>query len=327
MTYIELINQFWNIDEDWQFTCCETRLYFYLLKTANRLGWVDSWTRSDAKVSSDVGVSVNSMKTARNRLIQAGLIDVKAGGKGQRDKTRYQIRCQDLTPKPQPNHIPNHIPNLIPKPQPKSIYIERALDKDLDKDIEKEISANADTKKVAAAKSWRDDFDVYKSELKEAFDKIISDDRFIENRQKYHPNVDIRLSLQKAYEDYWCTEAGWKKKKSSRTKEIDWPATLRKSLDQPQNKVYKQKGIDKLEPEQAKSELQERFAKFLKEHAPLLLQMPLQPSDEEVGVLLKIHKKILTDIVKKINNDKYLTTRKNSVFQTIMELKQKEYGN
>lgn len=68
MTYIELINNFWELDEDWQFTCCETRLYFYLLKTANRLGWVDSWTRSDAKVSSDVGVSVNSMKTARNRL-------------------------------------------------------------------------------------------------------------------------------------------------------------------------------------------------------------------------------------------------------------------
>ena len=114
MTYIELINNFWELDEDWQFTCCETRLYFYLLKTANRLGWVDSWTRSDAKVSSDVGVSVNSMKTARNRLVQAGLIDVKQGGKGQRDKTRYQI----LIPKPQPNLIPNLEPNLEPKVQP-----------------------------------------------------------------------------------------------------------------------------------------------------------------------------------------------------------------
>ena len=114
MSYIELINYFWDIDEEWQFTCCETRLYFYLVKTANRLGWVDSWTRSDAKVSSDVGVSVNSMKTARNRLVQAGLIDVKQGGKGQRDKTRYQI----LIPKPQPNHIPNLIPNLEPKVQP-----------------------------------------------------------------------------------------------------------------------------------------------------------------------------------------------------------------
>lgn len=330
MTYIELINQFWYIDEDWQFTCCETRLYFYLLKTANRLGWVDSWTRSDAKVSSDVGVSVNSMKTARNRLVQAGLIEVKIGGKGQRDKTKYLIRYQNLIPKPQPNLIPklepNLEPNLEPKPQPKSIYKERAIDKDKDIDIEKETSANADAKKVAAAKSWRDDFEVYKSELKEAFDKILSDKDFVENRQKYHPNLDIRLSLQKSYEDYWATEAGWKKKKSSKAKEIDWPATFRKALDQPQNRVYKQNCVSKPEPERAMSELQERFARFLRKEAPLLLDMPLQPSDEEVGVLLKIRKEILLDIVKKINNDKYLTTRKNSVFQTIMELKQKEYG-
>ena len=177
-----------------------------------------------------------------------------------------------------------------------------------------------------AAKSWRDDFDVYKSELKETFDRIVADEDFIENRQKYHPNVDIRLSLQKAYEDYWNTEAGWKKKKSGRTKEIDWKATFRKALDQPQNRVYKQKDACKPEPERAMSELQERFARYLEKEAPLLLNMPLQPSNEEVGILLKINKNILRDIVKKINNDKYLTTHKNSVFQTIMELKGKQYG-
>ena len=123
MTYIELINKFWSLDEDWEFTCCETRLYFYLLKTANRLGWVDSWTRSDTKVSSDVGVSVNSMKSARNRLVQAGLITFKSGGKGQRNKTRYQISYQNLTPK------------VEPKVEPKPLqYNVRALDKDKDKD-------------------------------------------------------------------------------------------------------------------------------------------------------------------------------------------------
>lgn len=326
MTYIELINQFWYIDEDWQFTCCETRLYFYLLKTANRLGWVDSWTRSDTKVSSDVGVSVNSMKTARNRLVQAGLIEVKIGGKGQRDKTKYLIRYQNLIPKPQPNLIPNLEPNLEPKPQPKSIYKERAIDKDKDIDIEKETSANADAKKVAAAKSWRDDFEVYKSELKEAFDKIVSDEDFIENRQKYHPNVDIRLSLQKAYEDYWNTEAGWKKKKSGRSKEIDWKATLRKALDQPQNRVYKQKVTDKPEPGRALSESQEKFANYLRKEAPLLLRMPLQPTEEEIDILRTIRPDMLLDLLKEMNNDKYITTYKNSVFQTIMELKKKKYG-
>lgn len=149
MTYIELINNFWELDEDWQFTCCETRLYFYLLKTANRLGWVDSWTRSDAKVSSDVGVSVNSMKTARNRLVQAGLIEFKSGGNGQRDKTRYIVRCQfRCQTKLQPKHEPNLIPNREPKPQPyinktkiktKNINIPSTPPKGVDKAKEKEL--------------------------------------------------------------------------------------------------------------------------------------------------------------------------------------------
>ena len=148
MTYIELINNFWELDEDWQFTCCETRLYFYLLKTANRLGWVDISTRRDAKVSSDVGVSVNSMKTARNRLVQAGLIEFKSGGNGQRDKTRYIVRCQNLIPKLQPKHEPNLIPNREPKPQPyinktkiktKNINIPPTPPKGVDKAKEKEL--------------------------------------------------------------------------------------------------------------------------------------------------------------------------------------------
>ena len=119
-----------------------------MLKTANRLGWVDSWTRSDAKVSSDVGVSVNSMKTARNRLVQAGLIEFKSGGNGQRDKTRYIVRCQNLIPKLQPKHEPNLIPNREPKPQPyinktkiktKNINIPPTPPKGVDKAKEKEL--------------------------------------------------------------------------------------------------------------------------------------------------------------------------------------------
>lgn len=91
MTYIELINKFWELDECWQFSCCETRLYFYLVKTANRLGWEDNWTRSDTKISSDVGVSEKVMKIARNRLVQAGLIEYKQGN-GRGNKSMYSIK-------------------------------------------------------------------------------------------------------------------------------------------------------------------------------------------------------------------------------------------
>lgn len=177
---------------------------------------------------------------------------------------------------------------------------------------------------VASGKTWRDDFDIYLSEVTEAFEKISSDKEFIKNRQKYHPELDIVLSLKKAFEDYWSQEAGWKRKKISKTKNIDWVSTFKKALDQPQNKVYKQRNVNP-EPEQL-TPLQERFRKFLEDNGPLLLKMPSQPTDQEVESLAKMNKSMLTDIVRKINNDSYITRYKNSVYQTIMEIKKKEYG-
>ena len=127
MNYIELINNFWDMDITWQFNCCETRLYFYLVKTANSLGWLDNWTHSDARTAANVGVSVNSMKTARNRLVQANLIEVKIGGKYHGDKTRYQILIPNpqpnLYPNPQPNPQPNHTPLTKRKLNIKSICV------------------------------------------------------------------------------------------------------------------------------------------------------------------------------------------------------------
>lgn len=166
MTYIDLINQFWALDEEWQFTCCETRLYFYLVKTANRLGWVDSWTRSDAKVSSDVGASINCIKTARNRLCQAGLLTFIGGGKGKADKTKYSLRCQEMTPKVEPKVQPN----LEPKVQPNT-YNVRALD--LDKEIEREsippISPEEIPKRISTV------------DLSEVKEKLLSDELWKEH--------------------------------------------------------------------------------------------------------------------------------------------------
>lgn len=136
MNYIELINQFWKIDDGTQFSGWESKLYFYLLKTANGLGWVAEFWHSDAKTAGNVGLSINSLKTARTRLQEAGLISFSAGGKGFGDKTRYQILTPKLEPKVQPklenatfadvdNYVDNQVgdktryQNLTPKPQPK----------------------------------------------------------------------------------------------------------------------------------------------------------------------------------------------------------------
>jgi len=115
MNYIELINWFWICDEVWEFTATETRLYMYLLKVANALSWQQNpFWHSDGKTSIGARCSINSMKTARNRIVQAGLIKVEPGGKGYGNKSRYQI----LTPKSIPNHIPKHEPKPIPKHAP-----------------------------------------------------------------------------------------------------------------------------------------------------------------------------------------------------------------
>lgn len=115
MNYIELINWFWQCDEAWEFTAIETRLYLYLLKVANALSWQQNpFWHSDIKTSVGARCSVNSLKTARNRLVQAELIKVIPGGKGYGDKTRYKI----LTPKVEPKPQPKVQPNLVPKVEP-----------------------------------------------------------------------------------------------------------------------------------------------------------------------------------------------------------------
>lgn len=229
MNYIELINWFWKLDEHWQFTCCETRLYFYLLKTANGLGWVNNWTHSDDKTSANVGVSVNTMKNARNRLCQAGLISFISGGKGQRNKTRYQILTPNLTPSLTPNLIPNQTPNLTP--------INKLNETN---NIPPIVPPNGMDENTMT-KTWRDNYEVYLAELDKSYAEIIQDEEFILDRQKYYPNIDIQLSFEKVYKDYWHTQEGWKKKKNSKSNELDWKATFKNSLNQKFNQVYLQR--------------------------------------------------------------------------------------
>ena len=105
-------------------------------------------------------------------------------------------------------------------------------------DIDKEVVLDKDGDykgKIA----WRMDFNIYKQEELAAYKRITNDQTWIDGQQKYHPNMDIRLSLEKGHLQYWSTEAGWKKRKTGKTMVIDWDATFRNSLDI--NKVYKDK--------------------------------------------------------------------------------------
>jgi hypothetical protein len=122
----------------------------------------------------------------------------------------------------------------------------------------KEKSANADEKKVAAGKlpkekTWRDSFETYRQELRSAYMQATEDKKWLAERQRYHPGLNILLTLEKACKDYWSKEAGWKKKKAAKTANIDWPRTFNNALAIDSNKVWKtKKQIESEENEQKK---------------------------------------------------------------------------
>jgi len=88
-------------------------------------------------------------------------------------------------------------------------------------------------------KNWVTDFGLYKKMVWDEFEKIKTDTEYIQKQEKYNPNLDILLSIEKGIENYWGTEAGWKKKKQSKSKILDWKQTFAKTIDM--NKVYKGK--------------------------------------------------------------------------------------
>ena len=88
--------------------------------------------------------------------------------------------------------------------------------------------------------NWRTSFEIYIHELNAVFESLIHDVDFIKEQERFNPNIDIVLSLEKAKNNFWGTEAGWKHKKKSKTKENDWRTTFINAIAM--NKVYKQHG-------------------------------------------------------------------------------------
>lgn len=85
---------------------------------------------------------------------------------------------------------------------------------------------------------WRVSFDEYKKEILRQLNILIDDKEWLETRSLFHPGMNIELSIQKAIDDYWLTEAGWNNKKKSRVLSIDLKQTLNNALAMQPNKVW-----------------------------------------------------------------------------------------
>lgn len=89
--------------------------------------------------------------------------------------------------------------------------------------------------------SWRKDFEIYLKDLREAYKKLLEDEKWIAQQERLNPGVDIRMSVEKASVNFWAKEGGWKKKKQSRTANIDWPSTFANAITMQMNRVWKPK--------------------------------------------------------------------------------------
>ena len=106
------------------------------------------------------------------------------------------------------------------------------------------VSGVASSPEGGTGGTWRDSFAVYQAEELAAYDALRQDESWQAGRQKYHPNLDILLSLEKAHVDFWGTEAGWAWKKKSRSaRSLNWKSTFATSLSLKGNQVWKDRNV------------------------------------------------------------------------------------
>jgi len=84
MTYIELINDFWETYEDEIFKPADALLYLYLLKVCNRKRWQNPFTLSNKRLRVYLEMTDKAISESRDRLVGRGLITVT---KGERNNT------------------------------------------------------------------------------------------------------------------------------------------------------------------------------------------------------------------------------------------------
>lgn len=79
MTYIDLINDFWQEFEDEALKPNDALLYLYLLKVCNSKGWENPFELSNKRVRLCLEITDKAIIESRDRLVDRGLIEVIKG--------------------------------------------------------------------------------------------------------------------------------------------------------------------------------------------------------------------------------------------------------
>ena len=161
----------------------------------------------------------------------------------QRDKTRervrrYRERCNAVTE----CNVTNTLPSVsVSVSDVLSVSPLSVNNKGLSIDSDIIDKAPIGEQQQPAATTWRDSYDAYMADLNAAVDRLSKDRTWMHERERFNPGLNINESLSKALTEFWATEAGWKHKKSKKSKEIDWSKTFINALSLKCNKVYFQK--------------------------------------------------------------------------------------
>lgn len=95
LNYIGLINRFWLLDLEFNFSHLEVHLFFKLLEIDNRLGWKETFKYPNSRMESEIGTRQKNLIDARQKLIDAGLIRYEKGTT--RDAGVYQLLSDGVT--------------------------------------------------------------------------------------------------------------------------------------------------------------------------------------------------------------------------------------
>lgn len=130
MTYIELINRFWKIQQTEDFSSNEVYLYFFLLNECNLRGWQNKFEYPNRKIVLATGMSEPTVIACRCRLQQKGLLQFEAGKRNAKSPVYYlndfsKDFSKPLSKKLSHNKTREIRENIIPPTPPKGEEINK----------------------------------------------------------------------------------------------------------------------------------------------------------------------------------------------------------
>lgn len=188
MNYIELIKRFWQCNEEQPIGSNATALYFYLLKVCNSLGWKVQFRHSDRYISIQLGISVNTVRGAKNRLKQLGLIDFKSPdkkSKGLEGSTIYTfstVSMSDTVPDTDADTVIDTVHDTVPN-----------TDADTRNKLNKTKLTNIPPIPPKKGESVKFSFDFVEDEFREPFEN------WLEYKKQRRESYKTQKSLEACY--------------------------------------------------------------------------------------------------------------------------------